>query len=290
MKKKIVYALINGGLLYGIIIFTGWYYTQEQVTTVYNFNILDRYLPFLDKNSLVIFDIDRVLLIEADPWERGHRDDRKQARTIATLFVDTAELAQQLDRKTRDYVWSIYAQTLQEVVLDDHIVHIIRTLQAKGVKVIALTRFLVGNVGNISALEDLRIHQLKSVGIDFSSSFPQHGYLVFDQFSFENKHPVFKNGVLFTTLACSKGALLQAFFEKIGWYPQRVIMFDDKMDNHISVQDMLAQLHISYRGFLFLRALQLPAYFDKDIAELQMQYLLDHHEWITADQARQLIK
>lgn len=239
-------------------------------------------IQHVDKDSMVIFDISKVIFIKADPWERGYKNERLNAKTINSLHKKGSHLFTTLSRKTRDLLWSIRNSSEHEILIDEKIVDIINILQEKSIKTIALTRFLVGKKDQTPALHHLRIKQLFSHGIDFSKSFSDIDRIIFNQFSYENRYPVFEKGVLFTTYATTKDKLLKAFFEEINWYPNKVIMIDDSLKNLNQVEQELKKLNIPFTGFEYKAAENFPAFFDKEIAEFQMRYLLEKKVWLTA--------
>jgi hypothetical protein len=271
------------------------YFFYANKNTIYladNLNLLEQKTKSLDNDSLVIFDVDKVLLIDADPGDRAFKEERGQARTITSLYKKGSDLFNTLDEKTRDSLWLIYMsdRKKRQILVDEHVVKLIRELQKNHVKVIALTRFLVGQFDIVPAIEEWRIEQLQSKGIDFSTSFPDQEPISFNQFRYENKSPVFKKGFLFTALAATKGQLLKAFFDKIGWTPKIVVMVDDKRENLESVQSELKKLGIPFIGFDYRAAEKFPAYFDKEVAEFQMQHLINNKVWLPASQAASAMK
>lgn len=243
----------------------------------------------LDENTLVIFDIDKVLQIKADPWERGFDAERKKNETINSLFVEGSVLNEKLDRATRDKLWSIYAKSTKVSRVESDAPDIILALQSKA-KVICLTRFFTGKLGLIPSMEEFRIHELKSLGYDFRNAFPKNNNMIFNEFSYENKHPAFREGVLFTTLAVSKGDLLKAFLNRIHWKPKKVIMVDDTRGNLESVEDYLNSAGIPFVGYEYTGYTKVPKHFDKKLAEFQMKYLIDHEKWLDSDSAKKLMK
>jgi hypothetical protein len=261
-------------------------YHLKRVAT---FEILHKNVATYDSNTLVIFDVHNVLLTEAHAGERGFSKERKQAATISTLFRRGSLLDGQLDAVTKNYLWSRYAQALEEQLIDPTIPHLISQLQKQGVKVIALTRFLVGCAGRMP-IEDIRIAKLKAVGIDFRSAFPEVMCIEFPQFSYEGKVPKFKAGILFTSYATTKGALLTAFLNTMKWYPKKVVMFDDRRRNLVSVGNALAHLSIPFEGYEYTGAAVLAKFFDREVAEFQMYYLIEHGKWLTPAEARQMIE
>ena len=255
---------------------------------VTNFDALEQ-IESYDPTTLVVFDIDKVLFVLSEPTDREYRKERANARTIYSLWNPKSELYQELDLPTKERLWSIYLRSIQPVLLDPKIPDLVQKLQEREVKIIALTKFPVGKCGNIPSLEEYRVQQLAAKRLDFRKAFPETNSLTFPQFSLDDKHPQFLNGVLFTHMtACSKGELLKAFFKRINWTPDRVVAFDDKVDNLQSMQKELSALGVKFEGFEFTGATKLPAVFDQALAEFQFQYLLENEKWLPATEAREI--
>lgn len=259
------------------------------ISKVDSFAILRKMIPQLDTNSLVIFDAGSVLITKTDPGERGYKKERKKARTRNTLHNKGSALYNQLDAVTRTRLSAIYKKGAQRQLIDKTIPDLIGQLQKKGVKVIVLTRFITGKVNNVEAIEKVRLNNLRSLGIDVRAAFPEHPYITFDQFLFEKRSPIFRDGILFTTRATAKGDLLAAFLEKVQWKPNKVIMFDNKTNNLQSVAGALKKMAIPFQGYKYTGVAKLPGFFDKALAEFQMQYLIDHEQWLPSDQARKVM-
>lgn len=259
---------------------------DSAIYTTETLDFLSQEIEVLDQNSLVIFDLNKVLLTKKDPWERGYEKERKNAISAPSLHVKGSTLSQTFDQPTRDYLWSIYARSISLMLVDKYAPKKIQALQKKSIKVMGLTSFPVGKCGTIPSLVDWRVQNIISQGIDFSLSAPYSTTLTFLQFSHDGQSPIYQNGILFTGLFCSKGTALKAFLEKIKWKPTQIIMIDDKIDNLTSVQKELQSLHIPFRGYEYTAYEKLPAYFDKEIVEAQMQYLMQHHKWIEANKIK----
>ncbi len=252
----------------------------NRIQEVNTFDFFESEASSLDQNSLVIFDIKKVLLVNEEPWERGFSKERKAAKTISSLYWKNSKLSQKLDRATQKRLWSIYAKSTQWSLVDPKVLKWIRFLKANSIKTIAVTRFLSGRLGHNQSLEYERVQDLLNKKIDFSYSFPNNNTLNFKQFAQEEHFPSFLNGVLFTIQSTSKGALLKAFFQQLKWYPNKIVMIDDKLVNLESVRKEAKKLNITFIGYLYTGASKLPAYFNKNVAECQMQYLIDHERWV----------
>lgn len=284
MKKIILVACLLALSLTGIL------FLYRQTNRAQDFSFLEKEFPRLDQNTLVIFDVDNTLLTRTDPGERGYMVQRANAKTILSLYNKEAELYRLLDKKTRDCLWSSYLNSDSLMLIDPQAPIIIKKLQEQGVKVIALTNALTGKLCDIPSLEDARITELQQNGIDFDSPFAPFLCIDFPQYNFDGRHPVYKQGILLTSLACSKGELLKTFFETISWKPTRVIMFDDEEENILSVKNSLKKLGIPFQGFVYAGAeSHLPAFFDPALAEFQLHYLIKYQRWLSTKEVQSLL-
>jgi len=285
----IVYMSFFKFFIFNILIYSALSAHAIEFQNVNNFDVLEQEESY-DQDTLIIFDVDKVLLVLSEPTDREYRKERAATRTVYSLWNTESELSKQLDQSTKERLWSIYLQNIQPMLLDPKIPELIQKLQKRKVKVIALTRFPVGKCGMISSLEEHRVQQLAAKKIDFSNSFPEVYSLTFPQFSLQDKHPTFLKGILFTHMtACSKGELLKAFFKQINWTPKKVVAFDDKLDNLRSMQEALNPLEVEFKGFEFTGATQFPAVFDQTLAEFQFQYLLENEKWLPAAEAYKML-
>jgi len=261
------------------------YLKETNIHTIHDLKSFEKELTLTDKDSLVVFDVSKVIFVKKDSWERGYKKERLAAKTINSLHNEGSELFTTIDPKTREQLWLIHKSANEDTLLCDKICTIIKMLQQQSVKTIALTRYLVGKTADASYLQHSRINKLLTHGIDFSNSFPSTEKIKFKQFEFEKRYPAFEKGILFTSYAVSKGKLLKVFFEKINWHPTKVIMIDDRIQNLKSVQEELQPLGIPFVGFEYKAAEKLPAFFDKEIAEFQMTYLIENKIWLSASEA-----
>jgi hypothetical protein len=169
------------------------------------------------------------------------------------------------------------------MLVDNQTPNLIRTLQNKNIKVIALTMCLAGQYFFIPQLEINRLQELKTFGFDFKQAFPHLNRYEFHQLSHKNRHPLYQDGVLFTA-GYDKGNVLLAFLKKIAWKPSRIIFVDNKKKNILSVMSAAEKLKTPFLGFLYKAAYKLPGGFDEKIAQFQIKYLIEH-ETLLDDEA-----
>lgn len=229
----------------------------------------------LPPKALVVFDVDETLITPADillkPAGRGFKGWEK---------INPEQILH--------YVTIMLASTTYSLV-DENIPSIIQNLLHKGISAMGLTACSTRSVGVIESMEKWRFDQLKAVGIDFSSFFSEE--CVFSELVGETcRPPIFKNGILFTgdfqaVDKSTKGELLGVLFDRMNWKPEQVVFIDDDRKHLEAVRDMLKPREIPFRGYLIERPL---LKLNEEVAEFQIQTLLDSNKWISDEQAKKL--
>lgn len=134
------------------------------------------------------------------------------------------------------------------------IVSIIKDLQDKEIPVIALT-------ARGTPIIQPTLKQMSNIGIKFYRQWGQTSFpLTIDGIEDAAR---FHHGIIFCN-GLNKGKCLRAFFDAIGYYPENVLMIDDKRKHLESVRDAVNQ----YQGhFLGLRY----GYLDEKSATIDMK-------------------
>lgn len=197
-------------------------------------------------NALVVFDIDDTLTILTEPAfhvtnYRGHH------------AADFKALMASLHPEIRYLAFSLPLFTTQADLIESHAPMIIRSIQQKGMKAIALSAAPGGKVGEHYII-DRRIHELKRVGIDFSLSFPEMAEMRLMNFP-EPEYgsvPIYKNGVICAN-TFDKGLVLVEFLKSIDWEPDLIVFVDDRLDHVQAVEQALANFkpEIPFKGLHF---------------------------------------
>lgn len=254
-------------------------------------------LELVDKQTLVIFDVDEVLIVAKDqillsPYKHQ-------------LNVLNKELKAKHNEKEAQVLWSIAFKNRKSELVDPAVISIFNTLRAKDIKTILLTNAWTGPFGTIPLLEDWRIQELKNFGIEVDGSFPNTELIVFTNLtgiasnkvtsSIANslsknaqetsRIPVFKKGVLFTAER-DKGALLKTFLDKVNWHPNKIIFVDDRAKNLDSVQAYCNSAGIQFCGFHYTAVVDrkvLPL--NEQRAKFQFEVLEKEKRWLSDQQA-----
>ncbi|WP_010298925.1 DUF2608 domain-containing protein [Candidatus Odyssella thessalonicensis] len=242
-------------------------------------------LQSADQDTLVIFDIDDVLLFPKDQILRS--ENRKYLKELSS------RLERLVGEEEAQLLYSIIFEQRQNGPVDPKMRDLISNLQSQGIKVLALTNCFTGAFGKIKSLEEWRCHELHKHGYHFDQSWPA---LKAKQFHDLNKQenglstknnsiPMFIRGTVFTS-SVSKGKALQAFLKYAQLSPKRIIFIDDKERHLKSVQRVALAHNISFTGIKYTAADDLAREaLNKQRAELQFEVLKKDKKWMADSEA-----
>lgn len=246
------------------------------IIAIESFNDIQSELDSADKDTLVIFDVDDVLITYND----------MVLRPCGANF--RPESWKDIDPKEIPYLMSIMLNEGKIILIDPCAPKLVNKLKSRGVKTIALTAARTGKFGVIENAEDWRLKILKQFNLDFSKSFPKNNIIYFnDGIKKENNYSLFKDGILFLgDEKSTKGALLVQFLDKIQWKPKKIIFIDDKMSYLSSVETALNAAKIPFQGYQYRGAEKLPGKLNEQTAEIQFIYLRKDHKWLSDSEAK----
>lgn len=179
-------------------------------------------LKSADVDTLVLFDIDRTLIIMSDQALRsGKSGFLKRIKT----YPSYASLSQE----EQDRLLSIVLLKTSHQIFEKDVVEIIQHLQKNHIKTIAFSTMLTGRLGDIPSMEQWRLNVLHALGLFFQNAFPETKEIIFCPNQL-NRSPTFKDGLLSTSKQ-TKGEVLRLFLDKINWHPKKIIMIDDQISS-----------------------------------------------------------
>lgn len=240
------------------------------------------FLNNCDNQALIAFDVDEVLVMAQD------KILRKNPEFIINTFEK--EYWQPIpNAEYKDYLAYVKWNSYKAMLVEPETARIIATLQQKKMRVITLTHMVTGQSHMIASMEEWRFGRLCEIGIDMSKNNPEA--FVFDEFpASRNHYPTFSKGILATNRNNSKGSVLSAFIKKAHLKPSVVVFFDD-YDEHVqSVDAAMADLGIPCRAYHYHATEKMVNDVDLAVAKFQYDYLVAHEQWLTDEQARQLMK
>lgn len=240
---------------------------------------IEKELRNLDENALVVLDVDYTLIIPNDLILAPCGEERFQKfmKNLRAL----GEKGEILGSKI-----SLHSKVS---IIDERIFNIIEFLKRKHIKVIALTAMPTGGFGLIPNAEEWRVNQLRLLGINLDWAFPKIDSITLEGFEGKKTLPVFKKGVL-ASAKYPKGRVLSAFLKHIQWKPSQIVFVDDRMEYINSVEAELEKENIPHVSFHYTAATNKVCQLDEEIADFQLNYLLEKEKWLSDEEASKIIK
>ncbi|KKQ19323.1 MAG: hypothetical protein US32_C0011G0025 [candidate division TM6 bacterium GW2011_GWA2_36_9] len=224
----------------------GGCFKKSDIQEIDSFKEAQTTLDKADKNTLVIFDIDRTLTVPANVFLQHwffDTDIGKQFVHETNEHIDSQENPKEYGKLIRSKRKLAFTdQPIESITVD-----LVKQLQNRGIKVIALTYYKTGGMGLISSLPQWRYEKLKEIGIDFSRNLAPQNVSLPQFTSKKGRHPVFYKGILLTELF-AKGDVLGTFLDTLNWKPHDTIFFDDTLEHLKSVKKEMKKRNIPFQG------------------------------------------
>ncbi|MES2253284.1 MAG: DUF2608 domain-containing protein [Pseudomonadota bacterium] len=210
--------------------------------TVADAQTLSGILENVNKDTLVVFDVDMVLLNTKEPmFQIPNLDLHHEIISVMKSKYSHEEF---------DFLVHCALIRIEFELLDATMSEMVQRLQMLNVPTIACTALLSGFIDSEHDMMVWRTKQLAKFGIDFSITAPDDAAFQMIQFpTYRGNVPQYKNGVMITNGEHSlthKGMVLTALLSTMPAMPQRIIMIDDKLQNLENIQKSLDE--ISFEG------------------------------------------
>jgi hypothetical protein len=220
------------------------------------------------EGDLVAFDLDFTLLMPEDVLFQpgGYYFFKK--------FFDASPVPKDEYYTLR----SIINDQMNYKLLDGREHEIIKELQYKRCKVIALTAQRTGVFGVIDRMEEWRFKVLKNLNIDFSTSF--EGTYYFPELSIKDAIPGFYKGILCSG-DTSKATVLLTFLERISYRPNKVFFIDDNKEWVLTMEKALNNHGIDNLCIHYTKYKEFNGPLKEEIAEIQLKTLIKEKKWLS---------
>ncbi len=232
-----------------------------------------------DKQTLVTFDVDDTLITA--------RDGLANIEIPMWFKICAAFKYPSLVFSRNKFEWfvSIIFQQVEHFVFDSGIVQYIQQLRKQGGPVVALTSMNSGMVGVVKNMPEWRADMLYSFGIDLQGQFQDTVFTTLPKY--HGNYPILYKGILCTNHE-PKGQVLGAFLDYYHLKPARIISFDDSARALCSIACECKNRGISFTGYQCLGAKKLSGEFNARRAFLQIDYVMQHSQWLSDKQADML--
>ena len=211
-------------------------------------------VPHINKETLVIIDIDDTLLIPVqmlgcDVWFEG-----RMKGYLAAGCMSSEALEKSLNE------WQGIRHLSQMEIVEKGNDQVVADLQKKGFCVMGLTTQGL-------ALASCTTQQLKSNNIDLSPTAPSQ-----DAFSFpiQDQLVLFRKGILFTA-GTSKGDSLFTLCDKIGYKPKRIVFINDKATHLRDIEAVAEKKGVEFIGLRYAFSDSRKKAFSPEIADYQFR-------------------
>ncbi|MBY0501829.1 MAG: DUF2608 domain-containing protein [Alphaproteobacteria bacterium] len=213
----------------------------------------------LPQDIFVLFDIDLTLIQPLNP--ATYMSNVIQYREV--MKKET----QHLTREQKDLLINLATASAPWGLVEETSPYFIKTLQDKGVNVLAFTASLTGKLEEIGHLEIWREQRLANLGFNFQKTFPENHTLK-EVPSHMNRYPVLYKGILCANGEGSKGVVLTSFLRHFDLKPKVVMLIDDRRKNLDDVRTSLKAYssEIHFFGFEYVGA---QSFYPDDISEVE---------------------
>lgn len=270
--------------IFVILLFFGCIYQNTASAERYTMHQIEQLETILEKatsNTMVIFDVDEVLV---------YPTNLVQLQAASPFWEATmSDIEKRLGKAQRDLLHSIMLLQSDWKLTDTALPGIIKNLQKRKIQVLALTSFRRGLLGNIQSVEDWRNLQLKNYDINFSitAGLPQNYFEINNLKESEGlKKPVYRDGIIYTDLH-SKSDVLASFLKQLNLNPKEIIFIDDRLSNIQELETLCKNFNINYIGIHDDRILKKYSSFDENLGRYQFQHLEHKHTWLNDEEGRQ---
>lgn len=281
-KKTILIFLLILLIILGMFFYFNTSKCKTSFKKINSFKEVENIFKSADKNTLIIFDVDDTLIIPKSTLMRS-QTAKKYLQEIQNIFADGFK-----DKiKDADKFLVKWLETETPLVIEPEIVSIIKSLQDKEVKVLALTSLSTGSHFTIKYLPKWRFDKLKEVGIDFSFvNIPDKEFTELKKNN--DTYPVLYKGILATNQE-SKGKVLGAFLNYTNFKPNKIIFFDDNKNRIDEILEECCIRNIPAEGYQYLAEENLPVNLNADIAKYQLNYLIKNNIWLSDEEAAEKV-
>ncbi len=241
------------------------------ITKISTLKPLTEVIEKLTPKTLLIFDIDEVLIVPTPAFRLTH-PYRK------SLIQD---LQKRLPYEERKVLFSIILNHCEYQLVDPSILNIIEKIKNRKIPAIALTKSFNGKLGIVDSVSDKMIGSLKKLQINFEDLSPFKEELSISEMIEGEVYPIFKKGILMTA-KLDKGEALKYLLQNNNYRPSQIFFIDNQRDNLLSVQRTCESLSISFQGFEYDGATCIPEpCLSKEEERLRFKTLEEEHRWIT---------
>lgn len=213
---------------------------------------MEQALPFIDKDTLVLFDIDNTIMETAQTLGSNQWFEHR----VGWYKEQGLDPSVALERALHE--WMAIQHITEVQLVESDTADFIRELQSKGVVLMGLTTRGLG-------LSTCTIHQLHRLSVDLSATAPSHEEM---HFLNEGEGVLYRAGILFTS-GTQKGDAVCGFFDRLAFSPKKILFINDKHSHLRAVEMVVEKRDIPFMGLRYSFLDDKVRTFRKEIADAQ---------------------
>jgi hypothetical protein len=249
----------------------------SEIKEIFNLSPIISALKNADKNTLIIFDVDEVLIMPTP--EHDFRDPYR----IKIL----ENISKQLTNNQIDFFKSIIFAQRKVKLIDPDLNKLFDLIVSMNMPSLALTAMGTGKFGIINNMVEFRIKELSKFNISFKLLTPLNGEYIANVLNNVTKIfpdiygvPCLNSGIIFTA-GMDKGIVLAYILQKYNYYPKNIIFVDDYLPNLESLKQLCIKLGINFYGFHYKAASLVPLpKINEKLEIIRFQRLLQERLWL----------
>lgn len=256
------------------------YPCQAQIIEAKNLKIISKELKKAHLKTLVVFDVDDVLIVPTDEFLFKTPIRAKLNKKLKLQYS-------QIERKS---LFSDFFMKRKVKLVNSKIVDLLKELEQKKIPTTALTGWWTGPYGKISQMENLRFKGLEDVGISFIKMSPFNENWIFPELKTNDGVPMVKQGIILTALA-DKGLTLKAVLNKSKLQFTTIIFIDDSLAYLESVEKVCKDMGIEFLGIHYTEANFLPQpVLNEEKEKIRFKTLEEESIWLLDDELEKRVK
>ena len=275
--------VLNQKFLFVIfILLCGCEHSQKSISEIKSITELSQVnLESLDKQTLVVFDVDEVLTAPnaSSGMFTTHRNE--YGNLIKEFKASYPEYLSDYEMYS-----SIIFKHQQEVIIDKDALEILKNLRDRNIHTIACSTWPSGKQGLIKSMASHRYDVLKELTIKFDWSFSDDIFYLKKNHSQATKSQKINNPIYYKGIICTdgedKGAALLLFFRHTKYRPKTIIFFDDSLKKIKDVQQMCKENNINFYGYHYTH--RLDTRWNEELVRFKIKTLIENKIWFKNDE------
>nr|WP_253307890.1 DUF2608 domain-containing protein [Rickettsia endosymbiont of Ceutorhynchus assimilis] len=241
------------------------------ITKIHDFKEIMEEVEQANRESLVLFDVDDVVVMDTDEYRLTH-NYRKEL---------LAGIEKRLSKEQCELLLSIILKERKARFVNPDILEIFEKLKQNKIPTMALTKLPTGKFGVIKDMVEWRIKELNDLEVNFMELTPITDEILIKEFDVGYGIPTLKAGIIFTA-EYDKGSVLEYVLREKNYYPKSIIFIDDILENLESLQKTCNDLQINYHGFEFTGSAIVPEPdLDEQLEKIRFEILEKEYRWLT---------